>query len=79
MNDTETQTPSAPEAGSEAWEYHWTKDTNHIHNSVLDRLGEAGWEMCGCHVTRETEVVAYFKRRIKRTPNTKASDGANHP
>lgn len=49
------------------WEYHTERDLNYIKDMLLKRLGSQGWEMCGCHVTRETEVVCYFKRLSSHT------------
>ena len=57
----------APTLHAAQWEYLIARDTNFINEKKLIQLGADGWEMCGCHVTRETEVICYFKRAKRST------------
>ena len=47
------------------WEYKVLCRLNNLHEGELNELGSIGWEMCGVHVTRDTEVTIYFKRPKK--------------
>ena len=48
---------------SEQWEYQTRGALNVIPEKDLNALGKDGWELIAIAVTRENEVIGYFKRK----------------